>query len=250
MSEYVENANFAAFVADELVPRIDAAYRTLASPTGRTILGTSLGGKNSAYFGATRSDVFENIAIQSPAGFSSSLTNIYNTQPLQSKLDLFVTVGTLSDGGTGASFAALLQNKGYDYTFIQTNEGHSWGQWRALLDDILIELVGPTPALAGDFNDDGAVDHADLALWRAGHGRTTFATHRDGDADADRDVDGADFLLWQQSRGATPAFTPTPEPSCDVLLSAGLVVSGAARKKASRLVPEPGETRSNATPDQ
>jgi enterochelin esterase family protein len=183
-SQYTQNANFAGFVADELVPRIDAAYRTLAAPTGRTILGTSLGGINSAYFGATRSDVFENIAIQSPAGFSSSLTNIYNTQPLQSKLDLFVTVGTVNDGGTGASFASLLENKGYDYAFIQMNEGHSWGQWRALLDNILIDLIGP----------------------------------------------------------------PVPEPSCGALLSASLIAGRAARKKASRLVPEPGLGATGVSP--
>lgn len=58
-TEYTGNPDFASFVADELVPRVDGTYRTNAAPAGRTILGTSLGGVNAIYFGGTRSDTFE-----------------------------------------------------------------------------------------------------------------------------------------------------------------------------------------------
>lgn len=143
-SEYTGNPAFADFVADELVAEVDASFRSLASPTGRTILGTSFGGVNSAYFGGTRSDVFENIAVQSPSNFSS-VFNLYATQSLQDEVDIFLTAGTIGDGSGGPSFASVLAAGGYDYSFVQTNEGHSWGNWRALLDDILIDLVGPTP---------------------------------------------------------------------------------------------------------
>ena len=147
-SLYLQNANFAAFLADELVPTIDAAYRTLASPAGRTILGTSLGGLNSAYIGATRSDVFGNLAVQSPASFpkfAPQTLDLYATQPLRKKLKIYITAGTIGDGNGGVEFADLLKH-GYDYKFTQHNEGHSWGQWRGLLDDILIELIGPLPS--------------------------------------------------------------------------------------------------------
>ena len=62
MSEYNMNPNFANFVAGELVPMIDSNYRTNATAEGRTILGTSMGGLNAAYFGAVKGDVFQNIA--------------------------------------------------------------------------------------------------------------------------------------------------------------------------------------------
>ena len=42
--QYVQNPGFAAFVAEELVPTIDAAYRTRPDRESRVILGTSLGG--------------------------------------------------------------------------------------------------------------------------------------------------------------------------------------------------------------
>lgn len=157
---YLQNEQFARFVADELVPAVDAAYRTEQSARARTILGTSLGGLNSAYFGAELPDVFGNIAVQSPASFSRfapGLFQRYRTEPLVERLNVFVSAGTINDGAGGRQFADLLAAEGYHVAFVETNEGHSWGQWRGLLDDVLVKTVGSatpvpepaTPALLG-----------------------------------------------------------------------------------------------------
>ena len=54
-----------------------------------------------------------------------------------------MTWGTLNDGATGtAAMAAILSEKGYKFTTLVMNEGHSWGFWRALLDDVLIYFWG------------------------------------------------------------------------------------------------------------
>ena len=146
MSEYVENAAFAGFVADELVPAIDRTYRTKADPRGRMILGTSLGGLCAAYLGATRPDVFGHVAIQSPASssrFAPHTLEAYATEPLASKLKIFVASGTIGDGDAGPALAARLSAHGYDYTLLRVNEGHSSGAWRASLDEILVKLIGP-----------------------------------------------------------------------------------------------------------
>ncbi|MCA9189976.1 MAG: hypothetical protein KDA99_30335, partial [Planctomycetales bacterium] len=43
--------------------------------------------------------------------------------------------------------------------------------------------------LAGDFDENGMVDNADLTTWETGLGMSAGATHMDGDADGDFDVD-------------------------------------------------------------
>jgi enterochelin esterase-like enzyme len=146
MDEYGENDRYVAFLADELVPRVDAAYRTSREPNDRVILGTSLGGLNSAWCGATRPDVFGRIAIQSPARFDRYAPRVldrYATEPLSDKLQVFITAGTIGDGDAAPTFAKLLAEKGYRHTLLLTNEGHSWGNFRAMLDDILVGLIGP-----------------------------------------------------------------------------------------------------------
>jgi hypothetical protein len=74
----------------------------------------------------------------------------------------------------------------------------------------------------GDFNLDGTVDGADLALWNAGFGMASAPSFRDGDNDRDGDVDGADFLAWQAAFttvAATASLPPAtaPEPSAGML---------------------------------
>ena len=36
----------------------------------------------------------------------------------------------------------ILENNSCTYTYKETNEGHSWGNWRNLIDDILIDFFG------------------------------------------------------------------------------------------------------------
>jgi glucosylceramidase len=68
-------------------------------------------------------------------------------------------------------------------------------------------------ALPGDFNRDGAVDRADLEVWRQDFGRQGDAS---ADADSDGDADGADMLLWQQnlSKGVSLAAPTSAAPEC------------------------------------
>ena len=208
-SEYTGNANFANFVSDELVPLVDTNFRTQAIADARVILGTSYGGINSAYFGAMRSDVFGKIAVQSPA--SSSIFNQYGSLPLQDDLELFVTAGTINDGGTGVSFTNLLNSQGYDYSFVQTNESHSWGQWRGLLDDILMGLIGPATS-PGDFDNDGDGDGRDFLVWQRGGSPSPLS--------------GIDLADWQANYGVgslTAANVAVPEPGSLTLLI-GLVL--------------------------
>jgi hypothetical protein len=95
-----------------------------------------------------------------------------------------------------------------------------------------VNLGGPTFD-AGDFDEDGQVDAADLAAWRTGFGTQGVAVdHGDGDANDDNDVDGADFLTWQQQLGASSvaAAHAAPEPATAALLAVVLVAGAAQRR--------------------
>ncbi|MCA9236939.1 MAG: hypothetical protein KDA44_15790 [Planctomycetales bacterium] len=68
--------------------------------------------------------------------------------------------------------------------------------------------------LAGDFDEDGDVDGADLARWESGFGLGAGAAHAQGDANGDGAVAGDDFLIWQRQYGmavVVPPVTGVPE---------------------------------------
>jgi enterochelin esterase-like enzyme len=38
---------------------------------------------------------------------------------------------------------AILEQQGHSCTYVETDEAHSWGNWRNLLDDLLLTLYPP-----------------------------------------------------------------------------------------------------------
>jgi len=135
------NPDFLAFVAYELVPFIDANYKTDISADKRAIMGTSYGGWNASYFGLMRSDVFGLLCIHSPA-FDTSIPDAYE-QIEKLPLKIFMSTGVINDTQVNARLMEnVLQTKGYTYQYIEVNQGHSWGNWRALIDEPLIFFFG------------------------------------------------------------------------------------------------------------
>ncbi|MBX3425921.1 MAG: hypothetical protein KF688_09610 [Pirellulales bacterium] len=81
---------------------------------------------------------------------------------------------------------------------------------------VALRVVGVTPGPAsGDFNGDGRVNGADLAVWQTEYGNQQGATA------------GGDFLAWQRNHAATAgavnAAVPEPAAVVLVLLAAGAV---------------------------
>ncbi len=145
-SEYLCNPLYAAFIAQELVPAIDSAYKTDASPDRRAILGESYGGVNAAYCGLTYPDVFHLVAMQSPAFTDDELYRGYRSVD-RLPLRVFLSTGYSGAGGPrwdldASTMTQILEEKGYPLLVMEVPEGHSWGQWRAQLDDLLIYFFG------------------------------------------------------------------------------------------------------------
>lgn len=142
-SELVKNTQFSDFVALELIPAVDAAYKTAKSPEKRAIAGTSLGGFHSAWFAARHAEHVKNALIHSPAFWVDlSVFDGWNgSQRLPVRV--FLSYGTLYDGTDNArNFRDILSSKGYDFRAVERSEGHSWGQWRTLINEPLHFFFG------------------------------------------------------------------------------------------------------------
>jgi hypothetical protein len=86
---------------------------------------------------------------------------------------------------------------------------------------------------AGDYDFNGVVNNADLAIWRADNGSTTKV---DADGNNDGRVDGADFMVWQRTLGqsTTPGAAVgggVPEPGAGTLAALSIGAAGMLRRR-------------------
>lgn len=141
MQELAMNKVYLDFFTEELIPEIEAAYPVVSQANSRAILGTAMGGLTATYFAFTKPDVFGMVGIQSPAFWSKP--QIYDicqgaTTP---KMKVSMTSGLINDTSQESrKMRDLLAASSCVYTYKEVNEGHSWGNWRSLIDDILIDL--------------------------------------------------------------------------------------------------------------
>jgi len=141
--QFLCNLAYVRFYKEELVPKIDSSYKTLNSSDNRGILGLSFGGLNAMYFALHASDTFGKIGIQSPA--PHPCPDIYADFENANKLpiDIFLSTGTVNDKAKATRrLKNILDNKGYNFEYVEVPEGHNWRNWKPMLDDILIYFYG------------------------------------------------------------------------------------------------------------
>jgi enterochelin esterase-like enzyme len=144
--QFMCSTDYAAFFRDELVPAITLEYGASHDRDDRLIMGISFGGLNAACFGVLIPDVFGNAAMQSPASDKhlKVVGEVYKDTKY-SPVKMFLSVGSRNDNAAaGRKFLKLLTKKGYDVTYVEVPFGHSWNNWRPLLDDVLIWFAGET----------------------------------------------------------------------------------------------------------
>jgi len=141
MEELAINPKYLSFFTDELVPHIEADLKTAKKPTLRGILGSSMGGLSAAYFAFTRPDVFGLCGIQSPSFYSRPQIYKICDSPESPKIKVSMTSGVINDASDGTrKMKTILANNACVYHYTEVNEGHSWGNWKGLIDDILIDF--------------------------------------------------------------------------------------------------------------
>jgi enterochelin esterase-like enzyme len=139
--------NFSAFervLIDDLIPFIDANYRTLADQPNRAMAGLSMGGMQTRTITLAHLDKFSHIGIFS--GGSLALTNITDLAAFKEKVKvLFVSYGSRELGGNRgggrggfggdpkASTEALKAAGVNSYFYVSPDTAHEWQSWRRSL---------------------------------------------------------------------------------------------------------------------
>jgi enterochelin esterase family protein len=144
--EYWANDKFAAFMATELVPFIDARYRTRTGRESRALMGASLGGVISVWTALRHADVFARVAGQSTAfqideervvTTLAALGEMRRAQPLKFYFD----VGLLEPiWKVNRRVRVLLAGRGYPVVYREAAAGHNWTNWRDRLADALTSV--------------------------------------------------------------------------------------------------------------
>ncbi|GAB5523226.1 MAG: hypothetical protein Roseis2KO_10980 [Roseivirga sp.] len=141
--QFLGNEKYVEFYRQELVKQVEANYKVSKQQQHRAIMGLSFGGLNATFFGAKASDTFHMLGIQSPA--LHPVKYIYSLYNDQDKLPLKIFLSTGSSNDTEVHARKLkktLEAKGYDFEYVEVDEGHNWRNWKPLLDDTLIYFFG------------------------------------------------------------------------------------------------------------
>jgi enterochelin esterase-like enzyme len=146
--EYAGNLRTAyrLFVVEEMVDHIQGQFRSWALPEHRATIGTSFGGNISGLISYHHPDVFGKAGLHSAAFWPNDYEtyHLLNDNPAQDVKYAFVW-GTY-EGSLNTNLATLMPamvDKGYELYENTYPEGHSWGLWRATLDELLIYLFPP-----------------------------------------------------------------------------------------------------------
>ena len=131
---------YAETFVNEIVPFIDANYRTINNKYERLVLGDSFGGNISALIAYKYPEVFANCGLQS-AAFWPNDYEVYKMIAEGEKEDIkFYSIwGTYESLFTNLRiFTDSLNSKGYINSINELPQGHSWGLWRSTLDEIMV----------------------------------------------------------------------------------------------------------------
>jgi enterochelin esterase family protein len=128
--------DFSAFtrvLIDDLIPFIDANYRTIADQPHRAMAGLSMGGMQTRGITLANLDKFSNIGIFS--GGSIALTNITDMPAFKEKVKMvFVSYGSRENGAAGKANVEALKQAGINSVFYESpNTAHEWLTWRRSL---------------------------------------------------------------------------------------------------------------------
>jgi enterochelin esterase-like enzyme len=141
-TEYATNRiyDFMLFIIEDVMPYISAKYRTLENSAYRATAGPSYGGLISTQLCYEYPEEFGLCAAYSPSYWANGM-QVYNAvvegpvKEIKFYLDWGSYEGTIMNDAL--TMRDHLLEKGYDVCWNEWHEGHSWGSWRAHIDNAL-----------------------------------------------------------------------------------------------------------------
>lgn len=138
----VVSERFKALVTGDLIPMIDAAYRTLADREHRAIAGLSMGGRQAAQVGLARRDLFAWVgafsgAVFNPAELSAFGGGFEDAGAFNRDMRLFwMSAGTVEIRFVEAvdALGRAMAEKGIRHeVYLSEGTAHEWQTWRRSL---------------------------------------------------------------------------------------------------------------------
>jgi enterochelin esterase-like enzyme len=132
--------NFSAFakiMTEDLIPFIDANYRTLADQPSRAMAGLSMGGAQTRQIALANLDKFSHIGMFSGGSISAKDPAVADPAAFKAKVKvLFISYGSKEAGGAATAKAnrEALEKLGIKSTYYESPEtAHEWQTWRRSL---------------------------------------------------------------------------------------------------------------------
>jgi len=131
------------FINRELFPYLYKHYSLSTDSRNHATIGASNGGNISLWLGLYYPDLLGKIGAQSSYVEPELQTNYKQAEKLP--LSIFLDMGKYDIPALEmlvGDFRSILSEKGYDFVYNEYPEGHSWGNWRAHLKDIIVFFFG------------------------------------------------------------------------------------------------------------
>lgn len=139
------NTDFGRDLHEDLIPAIDAQFRTIARPAARAMAGLSMGGAHTLQFGLTRPDVFRHVGIFSMGlgvgEDAARYEQVHAAALARAAREMKVVYYAMGkEDFLHASVAptrAMLEKHGIRHTYVESGGGHTWINWRRYLAEFL-----------------------------------------------------------------------------------------------------------------
>lgn len=126
---------FARMLIEDLIPYVDANFRTRADQPHRAMAGLSMGGMQTRAIALANLDKFSHLGIFSGGSFSTNDITDLEVFKQKNKV-VFFSYGSREERGAAAAkeHAEILKNAGiHSYYYESPLTGHEWQSWRRSL---------------------------------------------------------------------------------------------------------------------